>query len=298
MLAVSDAVGHRSTSAARDLADRLGASLLLLPAFAPHPVDDGPFAARARAFRDDARPGERVRLLETRWCSADLDGTLARAWVARSYGATDIAVPPSHADAAAALLPDVGLHPLDPTPEAAAPRPGLVVFFTGLSGSGKSTIAHALVARLLERGGRSVSLLDGDVVRRHLSSELGFSRADRDTNIRRIGWVAAQVAGHGGVAVCCPIAPYDATRRDVRAMVEGAGRFVLVHVATPLAICEARDRKGLYARARAGEIAEFTGVSDPYEPPADADVVLDTSEMSVDDAAGVVLGHLDAAGLL
>ncbi len=298
LLAVSDPAGHRSIAAGRELAGRIGAALLLLAGCAPHGPDDTDFAARARAFRDEAQPGEAVRLLETRWCGADIDGTLARAWVARSYGATDIAVPAEHAGAAEALLPDVAVHCLEPTPAPALPRAGLTVFFTGLSGSGKSTIAHALIARLAERGGRTVSLLDGDVVRRHLSAGLGFSRADRDTNIRRIGWVAAQIAKHGGVAVCCPIAPYDATRRDVRAMVESVGDFVLVHVATPLPVCEARDRKGLYARARAGEIAEFTGISDPYEPPADAEVVVDTSVIGVDDAADAVLGHLDGAGLL
>jgi sulfate adenylyltransferase len=171
------------------------------------------------------------------------------------------------------------------------------VFFTGLSGSGKSTIARALVGRLAERDDATVSLLDGDEVRQHLSAGLDFSRADRDTNIRRIGWVAALVTKHGGIAVCCPIAPYDATRREVRAMVDVVGHFVLVHVATPLRVCEARDPKGLYARARAGEITEFTGVSDPYEPPADADVVLDTTEISVDEAADAVLAHLRTAGL-
>lgn len=167
---------------------------------------------------------------------------------------------------------------------------GVVVFFTGLSGSGKSTLARALVDEVLERTDRTVTSLDGDVVRRNLSAGLSFSPADRETNIRRIGWVAAEIARHGGVAVCSPIAPYDATRREVRRMVEEAGgRFVLVHVATPVEECERRDRKGLYAKARAGEIADFTGISAPYEVPADADVVVDTTGLTVEAALAPVL---------
>lgn len=160
---------------------------------------------------------------------------------------------------------------------------GAVLFFTGLSGSGKSTLARAVRNRLLERTEATVTLLDGDVVRRHLSTGLGFSAADRDTNIRRIGWVAAQIAQHGGLAICSPIAPFEATRRDVRAMVtEAGGRFVLIHVATPLAECERRDRKGLYARARRGEIPEFTGISSPYEEPVGPDLRVDTTGRDVD----------------
>ena len=169
---------------------------------------------------------------------------------------------------------------------------GVVVFFTGLSGSGKSTLARALTDRLLEDGRRRVTVLDGDVVRRELSAGLGFSKADRDLNVRRIGWVAAEVARHGGVAVCAPIAPYAATRAHVRAGVEAVGDFVLVHVATPLEVCEARDRKGLYAQARAGLITGFTGVDDPYEEPDDADLVLDTSVLSVPDALDALLERL------
>ena len=145
---------------------------------------------------------------------------------------------------------------------------GLVLFFTGLSGSGKSTVAQAVIDALLEAGERTVTSLDGDVVRRNLSAGLTFSREDRETNIRRIGWVAAEISRHGGVAVCSPIAPFDATRQDVRAMTEAAGgAFFLVHVATPLEECERRDRKGLYAKARRGEIPDFTGISSPYEEP-------------------------------
>ena len=156
-------------------------------------------------------------------------------------------------------------------------RRGVVVFFTGLSGSGKSTLARDLRDALLERGDRTVSLLDGDLVRRLLSAGLTFSREDRDLNIARIGYVAAEVARHGGIAICAPIAPYAAARAGVRRMVSEAGDFVLVHVSTPLEVCEARDRKGLYAQARAGVIGSFTGISDPYEEPDDADLVIDTS---------------------
>jgi sulfate adenylyltransferase len=162
---------------------------------------------------------------------------------------------------------------------------GKVVFFTGLSGSGKSTIARAVTEQIA--GSRTVTLLDGDVVRTHLSKGLGFSREDRDTNIRRIGWVAAEVAKHGGVAVCAPIAPYDDTRHWVRDTVEraaGPGSMVLVWVSTPLEVCEQRDTKGLYAKARAGQLSGFTGIDDPYEPPADAELVIDTATMSVEDA--------------
>ena len=159
---------------------------------------------------------------------------------------------------------------------------GFVVFFTGLSGSGKSTLARALHDLILEDGRRTVTSLDGDVVRRNLSAGLTFSREDRETNIRRIGWVAAEIARHRGIAICSPIAPYDATRRQVAAMVEEAGgEFVLVHVATPLEECERRDRKGLYARARAGEIPDFTGISSPYEEPDDPALRIDTTGRSV-----------------
>ncbi len=176
---------------------------------------------------------------------------------------------------------------------------GFVVFFTGLSGSGKSTLAQALLVRLLERGGRSVTLLDGDRVRKHLSSELGFSKEDRDRNIRRIGFVAAEVARAGGIALCAPIAPYEQVRREVREMVEGAGGgFILVYVATPLEECEKRDRKGLYAKARAGLIENFTGISDPYEEPRDAEVVVDTTGLRVEEAVGRIWYYLEREGYL
>ncbi|WP_151085395.1 adenylyl-sulfate kinase [Nocardioides cynanchi] len=176
-------------------------------------------------------------------------------------------------------------------------RQGLVLFFTGLSGSGKSTVAQAVIDSLLEQGERSITSLDGDVVRRNLSAGLTFSRADRETNIRRIGWVAAEISRHGGVAVCSPIAPFDRTRQDVRAMTEAAGgAFFLVHVATPLEECERRDRKGMYAKARRGEIPDFTGISSPYEPPDDADLRIDTTGRSIEDCRDEVLDALVAAG--
>jgi sulfate adenylyltransferase len=178
-------------------------------------------------------------------------------------------------------------------------RQGLVLFFTGLSGSGKSTLAQALMDRLLEQGGRTVTSLDGDVVRRNLSAGLTFSKADRETNIRRIGWVAAEISRHGGVAVVSPIAPFDETRQQVRQMVdEAGGAFFLVHVATPLEECERRDRKGLYAKARRGEIPEFTGISSPYEEPEDADVRVDTTGRTIDDALDDVVRALAEAGYL
>jgi sulfate adenylyltransferase len=175
-------------------------------------------------------------------------------------------------------------------------RQGFTVFFTGLSGSGKSTIANVLLVKFLEMGGRPVTLLDGDLVRKHLSSELGFSKEHRDINIRRIGWVASEITKNGGIALCAPIAPYDAVRKDVRAQVEPGGGFVLVHIATPIEICEQRDRKGLYAKARAGIVQNFTGVSDPYEPPADADVVIDTTAVTPEQAADRIIERLRREG--
>jgi sulfate adenylyltransferase len=177
-------------------------------------------------------------------------------------------------------------------------RQGLTVFFTGLSGSGKSTIANVLMTKFLEVGGRPVTLLDGDIVRKHLSSELGFSKEHRDLNIRRIGFVASEITKNGGIAICAPIAPYDAVRRQVRQMVEPVGGFVLVHVATPLEVCEQRDRKGLYAKARAGIVKEFTGISDTYEPPTDAEVVLDTTDLSPEEGAQEIILHLEREGFI
>lgn len=175
---------------------------------------------------------------------------------------------------------------------------GFTVFFTGLSGSGKSTIANALMVKLMELGGRPVTLLDGDVVRKHLSSELGFSKEHRDINIKRIGYVASEITKNGGIAICAPIAPYTATRRAVREMIEAYGAFIEVHVATSVEECEKRDRKGLYKLAREGKIKEFTGISDPYETPENAELVVDTVNVSPDDCAHDVMLKLESMGLI
>ena len=177
-------------------------------------------------------------------------------------------------------------------------KQGVTVFFTGLSGSGKSTIANVLVTKFLETGGRPVTLLDGDLVRKHLSSELGFSKEHRDINIRRIGYVASEITKNGGIAICAPIAPYDAVRKQVRSMVEPLGGFILVHVSTPLETCEQRDRKGLYAKARAGIVKEFTGISDPYEEPKDAEVVINTADLTPEESAQQIILHLEREGFV
>ncbi|MBA3266429.1 MAG: adenylyl-sulfate kinase, partial [Nocardioidaceae bacterium] len=189
-----------------------------------------------------------------------------------------------------ATIVDQALPPRD--------QQGIVVFFTGLSGSGKSTLARALVDHVLERGDRTVTSLDGDVVRHHLSKGLGFSREDRETNILRIGYVAAEISRHGGMAICSPIAPFESTRQQVKFMVERAGGgFVLVHVSTPLEECERRDRKGLYARARAGEIPDFTGISSPYEEPTNV-LKIDTAGRLLEVCLRELLDALVADGWL
>ncbi len=175
---------------------------------------------------------------------------------------------------------------------------GFTVFFTGLSGSGKSTIANVLLTKFLEMSGRPVTLLDGDIVRKHLSSELGFSKEHRDINIRRIGYVASEITKNGGIAICAPIAPYEGVRAENRAMIGGVGGYVLVHLATPLEVCEQRDRKGLYAKARAGIIKEFTGISDPYEEPSNADVVIDTTDVKPEEAAHQIILYLEKEGYI
>ena len=177
-------------------------------------------------------------------------------------------------------------------------RQGFTVFFTGLSGSGKSTIANALMSKLMEIGGRRITLLDGDIVRKNLSSELGFSKEHRDLNIQRIGFVASEITKNGGIAICAPIAPYAHTRRAVRELIEPLGGFIEIHVSTSLEECEKRDRKGLYALARAGKIKEFTGISDPYEVPENAEMVIDTVGISPDLAAHRVLVKLESLGFI
>ncbi len=173
---------------------------------------------------------------------------------------------------------------------------GFTVFFTGLSGSGKSTVANVLRTKFLEMGGRPVTLLDGDVVRKQLSSELGFSKEHRDINIRRIGYVASEITKNGGIAICAPIAPYDDIRKENRALITPLGGYILVHVATPLSVCEQRDRKGLYAKARAGIIKEFTGISDPYEEPDDADVVIGATDVTPEEEAQQIMLYLEKEG--
>jgi sulfate adenylyltransferase len=177
-------------------------------------------------------------------------------------------------------------------------KQGVTIFFTGLSGSGKSTIANVLLTKFLETGGRPVTLLDGDLVRKNLSSELGFSKEHRDINIRRIGYVASEITKNGGIAICAPIAPYDATRKHVRQTIEPYGGFILVHIATTVEVCEQRDRKGLYAKARAGILKEFTGISDPYEVPADAEVTINTGDLSAEEAAQEIILHLEREGFI
>jgi sulfate adenylyltransferase len=177
-------------------------------------------------------------------------------------------------------------------------RQGFTVFFTGLSGSGKSTIANVLRVKLLENGKRPVTLLDGDVVRKHLSSELGFSKEHRDLNILRIGYVASEITKNGGVAICAPIAPYAHTRRAVREMIEPLGGFIEVFVSTPIEVCEERDRKGLYAKARAGLVKGFTGVDDPYETPEHPEIEVDTRGLSPDLAAHRILVKLESMGFI
>lgn len=177
-------------------------------------------------------------------------------------------------------------------------KQGVTIFFTGLSGSGKSTIANVLLTKFLELGGRPVTLLDGDIVRKHLSSELGFSKQHRDINIRRIGFVASEITKNGGIAICAPIAPYDSVRKHVRGMVEEFGAFILVHVATPIEVCEQRDRKGLYAKARAGIVKEFTGISDPYEEPNDAEVTINTADLTPEESAQEIILHLEREGFI
>jgi sulfate adenylyltransferase len=177
-------------------------------------------------------------------------------------------------------------------------KQGFTVFFTGLSGAGKSTLANALMVKLMEMGGRPVTLLDGDMVRKHLSSELGFSKEHRNINVTRIGYVASEITKNGGVAICAPIAPYSQTRRTVREMIDPLGGYIEIHVSTSLEVCEERDRKGLYALARAGKIKEFTGISDPYEAPENPEMRIDTVEGSPDELVQRIILKLEQLGLI
>jgi len=177
-------------------------------------------------------------------------------------------------------------------------KQGVTIFFSGLSGAGKSTIANVLFIKFQEVGGRPVTLLDGDLVRKHLSSELGFSREHRDINIRRIGYVASEITKNRGIAICAPIAPYDVTRKEVRSMIEPLGGFIMVYLSTPVEVCERRDRKGLYAKARAGILKDFTGVSDPYEEPDDAEIVINTADVTPEEAAQAIILHMEREGFI
>jgi sulfate adenylyltransferase len=313
-LLVTEVPTREETDAAVRLAAGSDAVLLLVPAArrTPEPGTVGaPGLVRAvtgLAGTLAERTGARVSTVVVPWSGL---GGVTLEEVAAAYGATradTLAAQRSPATAAAvsglAHVRDNAVAALYPPASAAevaraassGHRQGIVVFFTGLSGSGKSTVARALAAEL-EDDGLQTTVLDGDAVRHHLSKGLGFDRESRETNVERIGYVAALVAKHGGIAVAAPIAPFAAGRAKVRALAEEAGaRFVLVHISTPLAVCEARDRKGFYARARAGEIAEFTGISSPYEEPEDADLVIDTSVVSIDAAVSAVRTHISAAG--
>lgn len=304
-LLVTELPTREDTDTAARLADGADDVLVLVPVArrAPEPGTVGApglvRAAAALAGRLAERAGQ-VRTVAVPWSGT---GRTSLDDVARTYGAARTetlathrtaataerlaALPGLHAAEVARLYPEASATELERA-ESGASRRGAVVFFTGLSGSGKSTVARALAAELEDDGLRT-TLLDGDAVRHHLSKGLGFDRESRELNVERIGYVAALVARHGGIAVAAPIAPFASGRARVRALAEEAGaHFVLVHVSTPLEVCEARDRKGFYARARAGEIAEFTGISSPYEEPADAELVVDTSQLSVEEAVRIV----------
>lgn len=287
-----------------------GAVLLLVPAARRAPAAGrvgAPGLVRvARDLADRLDDGaRRAAVVVVPW-PADAPADLSWPDVGARYGAARTEVLSAHRspaardavaglstlwpDAVAALYPEAAATEIVRAAGTARPR-GAVVFFTGLSGSGKSTVARALAAELDDEG-RHTTLLDGDEVRHHLSKGLGFDKASRELNVERIGYVASLVSSHGGVAVAAPIAPFASGRARVRELAEAAGTFLLVHVSTPLEVCEARDRKGLYARARRGEVLEFTGISSPYEAPTDADVVVDTSQLDVAEAVARVRAAL------
>lgn len=254
-----------------------GAVLFPVP---PHEIDDPRPARRIAAWR--AACGDQLVVLTTPWAGSGDREVAHRALAAWAGGASGLLLTSDALGLVTSLLPQV---PARAATELAAVAPqadqgGTTFFFTGLSGAGKSTIARALAQRVAELGA-TITLLDGDLVRTHLSDGLGFSRGDRDANVRRISYVAAEVTKHGGIAICAPIAPYSAARRAARDLVECYGRFVLVHVSTPIEVCEQRDVKGLYAKARSGKLLAFTGISDPYEAPAHPEISIDTSRETV-----------------
>jgi sulfate adenylyltransferase len=314
-LLVTEVPTRQETDAAVALAEQAGTVLLLVPVSrrtpAPGSVGAPGLVRAATALTDtlSERTRARVRTVVVPWSGPD-GVTLEE--IAAAYGASRADTLAAHRSAstvsAVADLPhvrDAAVAALYPPASAAEVtraaavdhRRGTVVFFTGLSGSGKSTVARALAAELADDGLRT-TLLDGDAVRHHLSKGLGFDRESREMNVERIGYVAALVAEHGGIAIAAPIAPFASGRARVRALAQEAGaRFVLVHVSTPLEVCEARDRKGLYARARTGELPDFTGISSPYEEPDDADLVIDTSVLSMDEAVNAVREHLGTTEL-
>lgn len=251
------------------------------------------------AVAHNAEPGSRAlpRVLDTlRACADELDNVAAHLLVIPDYDAKLGNGPGAFGGhvvqrLGAAQVLDFSAaddHPASDT--TTAERSGLVVLFTGLSGSGKSTLARELVQQSHRADSRQALLLDGDDIRRFLTAGLGFSREDRNTNVERIGWVAAQVSAVGGIAVCAPIAPFEESRQRVRELAESAGGFILVHVSTPLEVCEQRDRKGLYAKARAGQIPDFTGIDSPYDVPAAPDYEVNTAVTSVEEATAHLLG--------
>jgi len=288
-----------ATRLVAERAARTEASVVILPlvgAASPLGLDALALVRCARAAASDLLPS-RVLVCPLPLVQRPGARAAARA-AARAYGATDVLEPRPPATRDTEDPPPVFSAAVTEAMRGAVGGSGFTVLLTGYSGSGKSTIGRALDSRIRQQHARATTLLDGDVVRLHLSAGLGFSREDRDRNVLRIGWVAGEVTRHGGVAICAPIAPYDSIRRRVRAMVASHGGFLLVHVDTPLEVCESRDVKGLYAKARAGLITGFTGIDDPYEPPEDADLVIDTTEVSVPDAVSAIEAALLARGWL
>lgn len=279
--------------------DRLPAAEEIVRAVAAAARTDGQLHLIAASHNAD--PGNRTlsRLLDTlRSCAGELENVSAHLLVVPGY---DTEAAGTSRTVGSLVLDRVGAAQVldfsaaDEQSGHGVPddgHSGLVVLFTGLSGSGKSTLARELVQQSHRVDSRQALLLDGDDIRRFLTAGLGFSREDRNTNVERIGWVAAQVSAVGGIAVCAPIAPFEESRQRVRELAERAGDFILVHVSTPLEVCEQRDRKGLYAKARAGQIPDFTGIDSPYDVPAEPDYAVDTSITSVEEATGHILGMI------